>query len=161
MEPVAERFDRKQWGRRIGIGVVVGSALALLLVILETDRNPRTDDASVRANFIEIAPEVTGRLVELPVKDNAFVKKGGLLFVIDPRPYEYALQQALSDQAALEEKIVDERMRNKHLQYRVRWQGEGPEGDKWLPASELEDCEALDNWQASKPKRPRRVVLRV
>ena len=59
------------------------------------------------------------------------------------------------------EKIVDERMRNKHLQYRVRWQGEGPEGDKWLPASELEDCEALDNWQASKPKRPRRVVLRV
>jgi multidrug efflux system membrane fusion protein len=109
MEPVAERFDRKQWGRRIGVGVVVGSALALLLVILEADRNPRTDDASVRANFIEIAPEVTGRLVELPVKDNAFVKKGGLLFVIDPRPYEYALQQALSDQAALEEKIVDER----------------------------------------------------
>src|SRR5579864_4399129 len=111
MEPVAERFDRKQWGRRIGIGVVVGSALALLLVILETDRNPRTDDASVRANFIEIAPEVSGRLVELPIKDNAFVKKGGLLFVIDPRPYEYALEQALSDQQALEEQIVDEHRR--------------------------------------------------
>jgi len=47
--------------------------------------------------------------VELPVKDNAFVKKGDLLFVIDPRPYEYALQQALSDQATLEQQIIDER----------------------------------------------------
>jgi multidrug efflux system membrane fusion protein len=47
--------------------------------------------------------------VELPVKDNTFVKKGGVLFVIDPRPYEYALQQALSDQAALEEQIIDEK----------------------------------------------------
>ena len=69
MEPVAERFDRRQWGRRIGIGVVAGSLLALLLVIMRTDFNPRTDDASVRANFIEIAPEVTGRLVELPVRE--------------------------------------------------------------------------------------------
>ena len=28
------------------------------------------------------------------------------------------------------------------------WQGEGPEGNKWLPAWELEDCEALDVWLA-------------
>ena len=109
MEPTAENFDRKRWGQRIGIGVVVASVLTFLLVVLETDRNPRTDDASVRTNFIEIAPEVSGRLVELPAKDNTFVQKGGLLFAIDPRPYEYALQQALSDQAALEEQIIDEK----------------------------------------------------
>ena len=78
---------------------------------MQVNRSPRTDDASVWANYIEIAPEVSGRLVELPVKDNAFVKKGDLLFVIDPRPYEYALQQALSDQQALEEQIIDERRR--------------------------------------------------
>jgi len=65
----------------------------------------------VRANYIEIAPEVSGRLVELPVKDNAFVKKGDLLFFIDPRPYEYALAQALSDQEALEQQIIDEKRR--------------------------------------------------
>ncbi len=109
MEQMTKEFDRKKWGRRIGIGVVISSVLLLGLVILETDRNPRTDDASVRTNFIEIAPEVSGRLVELPAKDNALVTKGGLLFAIDPRPYEYALQQALSDQAALEEEIIDER----------------------------------------------------
>jgi membrane fusion protein, multidrug efflux system len=73
-----------------------------------TDRYPRTDDANVRANFIEIVAEVSGRLVQLPVKDNALVKKGDLLFAIDPRPYEYALKQALSDQADLEQQIIDE-----------------------------------------------------
>src|ERR1700761_3819795 len=111
MEQASGTLDRKRWGRSIGIGVVVASVIALLLVILETDRNPRTDDASVRTNFIEIAPEVSGRLVELPAKDNAFVKKGDLLFVIDPRPYEYALQQALADQDLLEQQIIDENRR--------------------------------------------------
>jgi multidrug efflux system membrane fusion protein len=85
----------------------VGAAVALVLAILDTDRHPRTDDASVRANLIQIIPEVTGRLVELPVKDNQFVKKGGLLFAIDERPYKYALEQALSDQEALEQQIID------------------------------------------------------
>ena len=98
---------RKYIGRIIGIAVAVLAILALILVISETDRHPRTDDASVRANFIEIAPEVNGRITQLPVKDNAFVPKGSLLFEIDPRPYQYALDQALSDQAALEQQIVD------------------------------------------------------
>lgn len=35
------------------------------------------------------------------------MKKGNLLFEIDPRPYEYALEQALSDQEALEQQIID------------------------------------------------------
>jgi membrane fusion protein, multidrug efflux system len=105
----SENLDRKQLGRRIFIGVVVAAVVALLLVTLDTERNPRTDDASVRANFIEIAPEVSGRLVQLPVKDNAFVKEGDLLFVIDPRDYQYALRQALSDQENLKQRIVDTR----------------------------------------------------
>jgi multidrug efflux system membrane fusion protein len=100
-------LDRKRLGRRIFFGVIAATVAALLLVLLDTDLHPRTDDASVRANFIEIAPEVSGRLVELPVKDNAFVKQGDLLFVIDPRNYEHALQQALSDQDNLEQRIID------------------------------------------------------
>ena len=46
------------------------------------------------------------------------------------------------------DKIVDERLRKKKTLYRVRWQGEGPEGDLWLPADELANCEALDIWKA-------------
>lgn len=109
MEPALESSRRKRLGRSIGIATLTVAAVLLLLVIQQTRKHPRTDDANVRANFIEIVAEVSGRLVELPVKDNALVKKGDLLFAIDPRPYEYALRQALSDQADLEEQIIDER----------------------------------------------------
>jgi membrane fusion protein, multidrug efflux system len=111
MDQETQNVSRKRLGRRILFGVVAAAAVALVLVILEVDRNPRTDDANVWANYIQIAPEVSGRLVQLPVKDNAFMKKGDLLFVIDPRPYEYALQQALADQELLEQQIIDERRR--------------------------------------------------
>ena len=56
------------------------------------------------------------------------------------------------------DKIVDEKRKNKQTLYRVRWQGEGPEGDKWLPACELEDCQALDVWLKRKTKLPRLVL---
>src|ERR1700728_2711470 len=112
MDPSEQDIEkRKRLGRWIGIGVVAGALLTLALVVFQTDRFPRTDDANVRANFIGIAPEVSGLLVQLPVKDNAYIKKGDLLFEIDPRPYRYALRQALSDQEALEQQIVDEERR--------------------------------------------------
>src|SRR5882757_928487 len=111
MDQDAQSHNRKRLGRRILIGVVAAATFVLLLTVYQVDRHPRTDDANVWANFIEIAPEVSGRLILLPVKDNAFVKTGGLLFVIDPRPYEYALQQALADQELLEQQIIDERRR--------------------------------------------------
>ena len=107
MEPAAPKGSSERIGRRIKIVAIAGAVLSLLAAILITDYQPRTDDASVRANFIEITAEVNGKLVALPVKDNALVKKGDLLFEIDPRPYQYALQQALSDQEALEQQIVD------------------------------------------------------
>src|SRR5271170_2014182 len=107
--PSPESPTRKWLGRSIGIATVAAALVLLFLVIRETDKYPRTDDANVRANFIEIVAEVSGRLVQLPVKDNALVKKDDLLFAIDSRPYEYAFRQALSDQANLEQQIVDER----------------------------------------------------
>lgn len=92
--------------------VALISAVVLLLSVLwQTNRNPRTDDASVRANYIQFAPEVSGRLASIPIKDNAFVHAGAVLFTIDPRPYQYALDQALSDQQLLEEQITDTQRR--------------------------------------------------
>ncbi len=100
---------RRIIGRLLGLSVIAGAVITSLMAFYDTNREPRTDDASVRANFIAIAPEVGGRLVQLPVKDNAFVKKGDLLFEIDPRDYQYALKQALSDQNNLEQRIIDTR----------------------------------------------------
>jgi multidrug efflux system membrane fusion protein len=82
-----------------------------MLAMLQVDRHPRTDDATLRANAIAFAPEVEGRLVNLNVKDDQMVRKGDILFVIDRRPYEYALTQAQADQRSLEGQINDESRR--------------------------------------------------
>src|SRR6266567_2661321 len=100
--------SQKLIGRWISIGIVAATAVIGLVVLRKTTHHPRTDDAAVLANYIGIAPQVEGPLVRLPVHDNQFVKKGELLFEIDDRPYQYALERALSEQAALEGQIADE-----------------------------------------------------
>ena len=100
------------WIGRILSALIVTAAIALGLVVADrTNYYPRTDDSEIFANFIGIAPQVEGPLIHLNVHDNQFVKKGDLLFEIDDRPYRYALEKAISDQAALEGQISDERRR--------------------------------------------------
>jgi multidrug resistance efflux pump len=62
---------------------------------------PWTRDGTVRAYVVTMAPEVAGRIVELPVADNQFVHKGDLLMVIDPTNYKIAvsLNEAVVQQA--------------------------------------------------------------
>ena len=100
------------WVGRVLSALVVAGATGLGIVVLyHTNRYPRTDDSEILANFIGIAPQVEGPLIHLNVHDNQFVKKGEILFEIDPRPYQYALEKAISDQATLEGQISDERRR--------------------------------------------------
>src|SRR5215471_8256591 len=109
MEPDVSANSRKRLGRFISIGIVISAVILGVVVLYRTNYYPRTDDAQVFANFIGIAPQVEGPLVRLNVQDNQFVKRGELLFEIDERPYAYALERAISEQAALEGQISDER----------------------------------------------------
>jgi len=54
---------------------------------------PWTRDGTVRAYVVTITPEVSGRIVQLPVIDNQFVHKGDLLMSIDPTNYAIAVDQ--------------------------------------------------------------------
>jgi multidrug resistance efflux pump len=58
--------------------------------------NPWTRNGQVRANVIQVATRVSGPIVELPIRDNQFVRAGDLLFEIDPRTYRAALDQAMA-----------------------------------------------------------------
>src|SRR5437868_724063 len=62
---------------------------------------PWTRDGTVRAYVVTMAPEVAGRIVELPVRDNQFVHKSDLLMVIDPTNFKIAvgLNEATVQQA--------------------------------------------------------------
>lgn len=88
--------------------VVVAAIAAYALYVRYTDR-PWTRDGQVRADIVKIAPRVEGYIVRVAVKDNQFVRKGELLFEIDPRNYQFAvdtdqvsLDQAREDVEALE-----------------------------------------------------------
>jgi len=95
-------------GRVIGILIVLGAIVTGTLVWRINYQHPRTNDAMVRANIVGIAPEVSGRIVELHVEDNQYVKQGDLLYVIDPRPYQAKLAQAKAE-LQIAEKDVDSR----------------------------------------------------
>jgi multidrug resistance efflux pump len=55
---------------------------------------PWTRNATVRAYVVTMAPEVAGRIVELHVVDNKYVRKGDLLLVIDPTNFRIAVSQS-------------------------------------------------------------------
>ena len=86
--------SRRVVGRLLGVGIVGAAAIAVAVTLLQWEVRPQTDDATVRANFIGIAPQVSGHIVELHVRDNQQVQKGDLLFLVDPRPYEITLEKA-------------------------------------------------------------------
>jgi len=78
--------------------------------------SPWTRDGRVRADVVNIAPDVAGQVVDLPVRDNQLVHKGDLLMQIDPSRYQLALQQA---EAALAARKADLDMRRAQARRRA------------------------------------------
>ncbi|MDE1187529.1 MAG: HlyD family secretion protein [Pantoea sp.] len=57
-------------------------------------QSPWTRDGKVRAELVDITPQVSGRIITLVVRDNQFVHKGQTLLTIDPVPWQIALENA-------------------------------------------------------------------
>jgi multidrug resistance efflux pump len=91
----------------ITLGVVALALVAALLMYERYLTKPWTRDAYVRANVVGVAPRVAGPIVQIPVKDNQAVKKGDLLFQIDPRTFQATLDQAKGQLAQAQAKLVD------------------------------------------------------
>src|SRR5215471_13797704 len=109
MPPRVEPEDsatRRLVGRLIGAAIVAGAIVAVIVTLVQWETRPQTDDATVRANFVGIAPQVSGHIVQLDVHDNQLVQEGDPLFLIDPRPYEIALERARAN-LGLTKKEVD------------------------------------------------------
>lgn len=81
--------------RMFTTGLIV--ALAMVAVAWKYQQyltNPWTRDGQVRAQVVQVTPRVTGPLVAIHVSDNSEVKAGQLLFELDPRTYQAALEKA-------------------------------------------------------------------
>jgi multidrug resistance efflux pump len=72
---------------------VVGFGGILALLIFMTMYQPYSKDLTVYQNIVQVAPEVGGRVIDVPVKALAPVKRGDILFKIDPRPYQYQIDK--------------------------------------------------------------------
>src|SRR6201988_1207978 len=90
----SDQGARRMLGRVLGVGIIAAAAIMVVVTLVQWEIRPQTDDATVRANFVGIAPQVNGHIVELRVRDNQQVKQGDLLFLIDPRPYEISPARA-------------------------------------------------------------------
>ncbi|MBZ8133965.1 hypothetical protein CLD20_11855 [Afifella sp. IM 167] len=81
-------------------------ALPVLLVLVggyfwvTSGRYVSTEDAYVQQDKVIIAPEISGRIVELGARENEHVNKGDLLFRIDGSAYQVAVEQAQASVAA-------------------------------------------------------------
>jgi membrane fusion protein, multidrug efflux system len=91
--------------RWIAPGLALAALILGIAVLWRVVRNPQTDDAIVMADVIDVIPQVSGTISELHVADNQSVAEGALLFVIDRRPYEFAVQRARAELAAIDGEI--------------------------------------------------------
>jgi len=113
--------ERRKFTRRIvTLLIVAGAVLITLYVWSVLERYPRTDDAAARANVVGIAPRVSGQILRIAVQDNQAVKKGDLLFELDPADFEQVLEKAKSALAALDQQIQIGRAEDKQLRFGVK-----------------------------------------
>ena len=89
----------------VTLAAVIVAGVVLASMYEEYLFHPWTRDGHVRAQVIKITPRVGGPIVELPVQDNQAVAEGDLLFSIDPRTYELAVEQA---EAKLKQALASE-----------------------------------------------------
>jgi membrane fusion protein (multidrug efflux system) len=93
--------------RKIKLPKGMGTTRAVLLLIvpalllvaggyywLTSGASVSTDDAQVKQDIVSVSPQVNGQIVQVFVRNGARVKRGDLLFRIDPAPYRVALENA-------------------------------------------------------------------
>lgn len=73
---------------------IITLILILIFYFILMDRyTPYTSDAYIQAYVVQVAPQIEGRVAKVNIINNQDVKKGDVLFQIDPRPYEYTVAQ--------------------------------------------------------------------
>ena len=89
--------ELKQKSRR-KLAVMLSVPMLLVAIALyfwlASGSSVETDDAYVKQDIVSVSPQVNGQVVQVFVRNGAEVKRGQLLFRIDPEPYRVALEQA-------------------------------------------------------------------
>lgn len=95
--------------RLISFAIIVIAVLVSVLIWRHSLAFPSTDDAAIDADTVHVAAEVGGRVIDIPVSENMAVRKGQVLFQIDPVPYQLAVNQAKADLALATAQFITQR----------------------------------------------------
>jgi multidrug resistance efflux pump len=77
----------------LGIGITAVFSLVVAMSLFQ----PFSTDVRVYQRVVQIVPRVTGRVVEVPITENAPVARGDVLFRIDPEPFQYEVDRLAAD----------------------------------------------------------------
>jgi multidrug resistance efflux pump len=98
------RIPVNQWSlSTAALGGIFGIALLLLAM---NYNHPFTSNARIYFAVTPVLPAVRGRVIEVPVEANVPLKEGDELFRVDPRPYEYAVNQKKAALAEAEQNVL-------------------------------------------------------
>jgi multidrug resistance efflux pump len=101
------KFKWLPWTTTSKVTVVIIPIVAMAALILTLNVvAPSSADVRVFKYVVQVLPQVRGRVLEVPVEPNRLVKKGEVLFRIDPTPYQNDLNVAKARLAADEAKLA-------------------------------------------------------
>src|SRR5215471_3870636 len=93
-----------QWSlATAALGGIIG--IALLLLIMNYN-HPFTKNARIYFAVTPVFPSVRGRVIEVPVQTNVPLKEGDVLFRVDPKPYQYVVDQKKAMLAEAEQNVM-------------------------------------------------------
>src|SRR3954463_5344607 len=95
----------------ITLPIIGLTALILILNVVA----PSSHDVRVVNYNVQVIPQVAGRVIEVPVEANRPVKKGDLLFKIDPVPFEDAVKSAEANVLEAKARLIDSMDKEKEL----------------------------------------------
>ena len=103
-------FIKKKWlpwnfGTQVVVVTIPIVGLTLLILLLNIYA-PESKDVRVLNFVVPVVPRVTGRVIEVPVEPNMPVKKGAVLFKLDPVPFQLEVKAAAANLGALQAKLL-------------------------------------------------------
>jgi membrane fusion protein, multidrug efflux system len=107
---VPKRTLLKVIAHLVTVAIIGSAAAAVVALWRQQDTYPFSDDASIDADVVHVAPSVSGRIVRLPIEENQKVRAGDDLFTIDAEPYRLRVELAQA-QLAQAEAVLDTQRR--------------------------------------------------
>jgi membrane fusion protein (multidrug efflux system) len=110
----SELKESPKSGRKMAVRILAAVVLLLILGVggyaywAWSSIRETTDDAQVEAHIHAVSARVGGKVTKVLVKNNDFVEAGAVLFELDPRDYQLALNQAKADLAEAQAKLAED-----------------------------------------------------